>query len=57
MTTRHNHPSGDPTPSDEDIAFTRRMDSACRLVGLRLVDHLVVAGLGRWASISARMGR
>ena len=47
----HNHPSGDPRPSDEDLAFTRRMDSACRLVGVRLADHLVVGGLGRWVSI------
>ena len=47
----HNHPSGDPTPSDEDIAFTRRMASVCRLVGVKLADHLVVGGLGRWVSI------
>lgn len=39
----HNHPSGDPSPSADDIAFTRRVDRAARLLGLQLLDHLVVA--------------
>ncbi len=39
----HNHPSGDPTPSAEDIAFTRRVERAAGLLGLQLLDHLVVA--------------
>lgn len=50
----HTHPSKDPTPSAEDLAFTRRMDSACRVVGVRLTDHLVVGGLGRWVSLAER---
>jgi DNA repair protein RadC len=45
----HNHPSGDPTPSVEDIEFTERMARAGDLVGTPLVDHVVVA---RGASIS-----
>lgn len=39
----HNHPSGDPTPSDADYAFTRRLAHALDLVGVRLFDHLVLA--------------
>jgi DNA repair protein RadC len=39
----HNHPSGDPTPSREDREFTRRLASAAESVGLRLLDHIVVA--------------
>jgi len=38
----HNHPSGDASPSDEDRALTRRLVSACELLGLRALDHLVV---------------
>lgn len=51
----HTHPSGDPTPSAEDVSFTRRMAEAAEIVGVRLVDHLVVGHGGRWASLS-RMG-
>jgi DNA repair protein RadC len=38
----HNHPSGDPSPSAEDLTFTRRTVEALRLVELTLVDHLVI---------------
>ncbi len=38
----HNHPSGDPTPSKEDIDITRRLIEAARILGIRVVDHLVV---------------
>jgi DNA repair protein RadC len=39
----HNHPSGDPAPSDEDVAFTRAVVEAGRVVGTPLLDHVVVA--------------
>ncbi|HEY3237679.1 MAG TPA: DNA repair protein RadC, partial [Polyangiaceae bacterium] len=39
----HNHPSGDPAPSDEDVAMTRAVAAACDVVGVPLLDHLVVA--------------
>jgi DNA repair protein RadC len=52
----HNHPSGDPTPSAEDLAFTRRLSEAGELVGIRLVDHLVLGGPGRWLSLRERGG-
>jgi DNA repair protein RadC len=42
----HNHPSGDPTPSREDREFTRRLASAAESIGLRLLDHIVVAARG-----------
>ena len=37
----HNHPSGDPTPSKEDIDITRRLVEAGRVLGIRIVDHIV----------------
>jgi DNA repair protein RadC len=46
----HNHPSGDPEPSPEDVAVTRRLVEAGELVGIDLLDHVVVAARG-WASI------
>jgi len=50
----HTHPSGDPSPSAEDLAFTRRMSDAGDLVGISLLDHLIVAHGGRWASLKQR---
>lgn len=40
----HNHPSGDPTPSPEDRSVTRHLQAAAATVGLRFLDHVVVAG-------------
>ena len=37
----HNHPSGDPTPSKEDIDVTRRLVEAGRILGIRIIDHIV----------------
>jgi DNA repair protein RadC len=45
----HNHPSGDPAPSEEDLRATRRLADAASAAGIRLADHLVVAG-GDWRS-------
>ena len=50
----HNHPSGDPTPSTEDLEFTRRMAAAGEVVGIRLVDHLILGAAGRWTSLQRR---
>lgn len=49
----HNHPSGDPTPSPEDIAVTRRLCEAGRLLGIDVLDHIVV-GDGEFVSLKAR---
>ena len=38
----HNHPSGDPNPSAEDIALTRQLVSACRVMGITVHEHLVI---------------
>lgn len=46
----HNHPSGDPTPSSEDIAATGRIREAGKLIGIDLLDHVIV-GNGRYISL------
>ena len=46
----HNHPSGDPLPSDEDFAVTERVGKALELVGIKLLDHMVI-GRESWKSI------
>lgn len=38
----HNHPSGDPTPSDDDIAITKRLAEAGKLLGIDVLDHIVI---------------
>lgn len=49
----HNHPSGDPEPSSDDIAVTGRLRTAGDVVGIRLLDHVVV-GEGRYVSLKER---
>lgn len=50
----HNHPSGDPEPSAEDLAVTRRLIEAGQIVGVPLLDHVVVGAEG-YVSIRERM--
>lgn len=38
----HNHPSGDPTPSKEDIAITKRLSDCGKLLGINLTDHIII---------------
>lgn len=45
----HNHPSGDPTPSREDVDITRRLREVGDLIGIRVLDHIIV-GAGRYVS-------
>ena len=40
----HNHPSGEPKPSEEDIEITNRLVQACDLVGIRALDHIIIGG-------------
>ena len=40
----HNHPSGDPTPSQEDIALTKRVIAAGKLMGVSCLDHVIIGG-------------
>jgi DNA repair protein RadC len=49
----HNHPSGDPTPSREDVRLTRQLVDCARLLDLRIHDHVIV-GRGRYASLAER---
>jgi DNA repair protein RadC len=49
----HNHPSGDPEPSAEDLALTRRLAAAGTLMGIEVLDHLVL-GAGRFVSLKER---
>lgn len=49
----HNHPSGNPEPSDQDIAMTRRMVQAFDSIGIQFLDHIVI-GDGRFVSMEAR---
>jgi DNA repair protein RadC len=48
----HNHPSGDPSPSGEDLRITAELAQAGRLLDIELLDHLVI-GRGRWTSLRA----
>jgi len=45
----HNHPSGDPTPSPEDLAITRRLREVGEVMGVKVLDHVVI-GRGRYVS-------
>jgi DNA repair protein RadC len=45
----HNHPSGDPSPSEEDVAVTRRLVQAAEFLGIHVLDHVIV-GDGDYAS-------
>ena len=51
----HGHPSGDPTPSKEDVQLTRQLVEGARLLGIRLHDHVVIGnGTGQWVSLAQR---
>ena len=49
----HNHPSGDTTPSSEDISITRRLKEAGEIMGIRLLDHVII-GSGEYLSFVER---
>jgi DNA repair protein RadC len=49
----HNHPSGDPTPSREDLQLTRQLVECARMLELRIHDHLVI-GRGQYVSLAER---
>lgn len=50
----HNHPSGDPEPSEEDKTVTERLRDAGKILGVPMLDHVVV-GAGKWVSMRERM--
>ena len=47
----HNHPSGDPTPSEADISVTQQIEAAAKVLGLSLHDHLII---GKSSELSFR---
>ena len=49
----HNHPSGDPTPSPDDVAVTRAMMQAGKLLDIEVLDHVVI-GADRFVSLKER---
>jgi DNA repair protein RadC len=49
----HNHPSGDPSPSPEDIAISKRLIQAGQMIGIEVLDHVII-GDGRWLSLKER---
>lgn len=46
----HNHPSGDPAPSNEDISITKRVAEAGKIIGIELADHIII-GDGKYVSL------
>lgn len=52
----HNHPSGNPIPSDKDIEFTKNIEEACKILGIQLLDHIVIGG-DYYTSIFAIMSK
>ena len=49
----HNHPSGEPTPSPEDVALTARLRQAGDLLGIRVLDHIIIASEGYFSFLDA----
>lgn len=50
----HNHPSGDPTPSNEDISITNRLVDVGNLVGIRVLDHIIIGSAQRYLSFKEK---
>ena len=50
----HNHPSGDTTPSEDDLKLTKRLKEAGDLLGIEVIDHLIVAPDGHYTSLKAK---
>ncbi len=49
----HNHPSGDPSPSQADITMTKAIEAAGNLLGIKLADHVIAGDKGRFYSFKA----
>lgn len=54
MIVAHNHPSGDPTPSPDDVALTRAIVQAGKLLDTDILDHIVIGNSGKWVSLKER---
>lgn len=51
----HNHPTGDPTPSDADIDFTKKVEQASQILGIQLLDHIVIGNNSYTSIFSQRL--
>lgn len=47
----HQHPSGDPTPSSEDLTITRTLIQAGQILGINVLDHVILGGTGQYRSL------
>lgn len=45
----HNHPSGNPNPSSEDISLTKRIKEGCDLIGIMLLDHIIISNMAYYS--------
>lgn len=50
----HNHPSGDPTPSEQDLIFTKKVEQASKILGIQLLDHIVLGDMKYVSIFSSR---
>jgi DNA repair protein RadC len=50
----HNHPSGDPTPSSEDVRLTRSVVQSGKLLDIEVLDHIIIGGAGNYASLKQK---
>jgi DNA repair protein RadC len=50
----HQHPSGDPTPSREDIEVTKRLAEAGKIIGIEVLDHVIVTHTGKHVSLKEK---
>lgn len=50
----HNHPSGDPTPSKEDLEVTQRIHEAGKVLGIEVMDHIIIGSNGHYVSLKER---
>jgi DNA repair protein RadC len=53
----HNHPSGDPKPRDADIAIHEQLTQAAKILGIRVLDHIIVTKTGHYSSREAGLNR
>ena len=51
----HNHPTGDPTPSQADIDFTKKVEQASQILGIQLLDHIVIGNNSYTSIFSQRL--
>ncbi len=50
----HNHPSGDPTPSEDDVSITRDLVAVGKLMGIELLDHVIVGAGNSYVSLNEK---